>query len=59
VNQVSQYLIEFVRPVNIATSSGKIIEKVLGGTLFYALTFMKIRPETCSSAWIPGGLMRE
>jgi len=41
VNQVSQYLIEFVRPVNIATSSGKIIEKVLGGTLFYALTFMK------------------
>ncbi|MDH4272140.1 MAG: twin-arginine translocation signal domain-containing protein, partial [Candidatus Aminicenantes bacterium] len=41
VNQVSQYLIEFIRPINIATSSGQIIEKTLGGTLFYALTFMK------------------
>ncbi len=41
VNQVSQYLVEFIRPVNIATSSGQIVEKTLGGTLFYALTFMK------------------
>jgi TldD protein len=41
VNQVSQYLIEFLRPITIATSSGQIIEKTLGGTLFYALTFMK------------------
>jgi len=41
VNQVSQYLVEFVRPITIATSSGQIIEKTLGGTLFYALTFMK------------------
>ena len=41
VNQVSQYLVELIRPINIATSSGQIVEKTLGGTLFYALTFMK------------------
>lgn len=41
VNQVSQYFLEFVRPTNIATSSGQIIEKTFGGTLFYALTFLK------------------
>ncbi len=41
VNQVSQYLVEFLRPVTIATSSGQIFEKTLGGTLFYALTFVK------------------
>jgi len=41
VNQVSQYLVEFIRPITIATSSGLIIEKTLGGTLFYALTFVK------------------
>jgi TldD protein len=41
VTQVSQYFQEFLRQINIATSSGKIIDKTVGGTLFYALTYMK------------------
>ncbi len=41
VNQVSQYFQEFLRQIDIATSSGKIVTKTVGGILFYALTFMK------------------
>lgn len=41
VIQVSQYFQEFLRQVNIATSTGKIVDKTVGGTLFYALTYMK------------------
>jgi TldD protein len=41
VIQVSQYFQEFLRQINIATSSGKIVAKTVGGTLFYALTYMK------------------
>ncbi len=41
VNQVSQYFQEFLRQINIATSSGKIVTKTVGGILFYALTYMK------------------
>lgn len=40
VNQVSQYFQEIIRQVNIATSSGSIIDQTLGRTMFYALTYM-------------------
>ncbi len=36
VNQVSQYFQEIIRQVNIATSSGSIIDQTLGRTMFYA-----------------------
>jgi len=41
VNQVSQFFREIIRQVNIATSSGKIINQTLGLTEFYAATYMK------------------
>jgi TldD protein len=41
VIQVSQYFQEFLRQINIATSNGKIVNKTVGGTLLYALTYMK------------------
>jgi TldD protein len=41
VNQVSQYFQEIIRQINIATSSGSLIEQTIGRTLFYALTYMK------------------
>jgi len=41
VTQVSQFLREIVRQVNLATSSEKIIKQTLGLTEFYASTYMK------------------
>lgn len=41
VNQVSQFFREIIRQVNIATSSGKLINQTLGLTEFYASTYMK------------------
>jgi TldD protein len=41
VNQVTQYFQEIMRQINIATSSGKIINQLVGRTVFYALTYMK------------------
>jgi len=41
VTQVSQFFREIIRQVNLATSSGKIIEQTLGLTEFYASTYMK------------------
>ena len=41
VNQISQYFQEIMRQINIATSSGKIINQLVGRTLFYALTYLK------------------
>lgn len=41
VTQVSQFLREIVRQVNLATSSGKVINQTLGLTEFYASTYVK------------------
>jgi TldD protein len=41
VIQASQYFQEFLRQITIATSNGTIVNKTVGGTLFYALTYMK------------------
>ncbi len=41
VNQVTQYFQEVMRQINIATSSGSIINQLVGRTVFYALTYMK------------------
>jgi len=41
VNQVSQFMREILRQVNIATSSGNIINQTMGLTEFYASTYMK------------------
>ncbi len=41
VVQVNQVLREIVRKVNLATSSGRLIDQTLGLTEFYASTYMK------------------
>lgn len=41
VNQVSQFFREIIRQVNIAASTGNLINQTLGLTEFYASTYMK------------------
>jgi TldD protein len=41
VNQVSQYFQEVMRQINIATSTGKFINQLIGRTIFGAATYMK------------------